>query len=126
MNAWLHDQGKYFGCRHVASINSLICFAQKHGTAFVRLGVLLIACLCFGTLLVSHLAPAVAAIVASTLAFSVALSALIGKAKWTTFVTHEELGCRWKHMTAPMALASRVGVVGVAVHSPIIKTFRTL
>ena len=126
MNAWLHDQGQYFGRRHVAGINSLVGFAQKHGTAFVRLGVLLIACLCLGALLVSHLAPSVAAIVATTLAFSVALAALISQAKWTTLVTHEKVGCRWKHLAAPMALTSYVGVVGVAVHSPIIKTFLTL
>lgn len=126
MNARLHDQGQYFGRRHVTGINSLVGFAQKHGAAFVCLGVPLVACFGFCALIVSHLDPSIASVVAATLAFSVALAALIGKAKWTTFVPHEKVGCRWKHLAAPMALTSCVGVVGVAVHSPIIKTFHTL
>jgi hypothetical protein len=126
MNAWLHDKGQYLGSRHVAGINSLVGFAQKHGAAFVRFGVLLIACLCLGALLVSHLAPSITSVVAATLALFMALAALIGKAQRTAFVSHEEVGCCWQHLAAPMALASGVCVVGVAVHSPIIKTFRTL
>ena len=125
MNARLHDQSQYFGCRHVAGINSLVGFAQKHCAAFVSLGVALVACLCLGTLLVSHLPPSVAAIVAATLAFQMAFPALVGQAKRSASVAQKEVRRRWQHLVAPMALACRDGIVWVAVHAPIIKTFPT-
>lgn len=126
MNAWLHDQGQYLGRSHVAGINSLVGFAQKHGASFVRLGVPLVACLGFCALIVSHLEPSIASVVTATLAFFVAFAALISQSERTTLVPHEKVGCRWQHLTTSMALASGVCVVGVVVHSPIIKTFRTL
>lgn len=125
MNARLHNQGQYFGCCHVAGINSLVCFSQEYCAAFVRFGIALVACLCLGALLVSHLPPSVAAIVAATLAFTMAFPALVGQSKRSTFVAHKEVRRCLENLTAPIALASRECVVWVAVHAPIIKTFPT-
>jgi len=125
MNARLHDHGQDFFCRHVAGINSLIGFAKEYCAALVRLGVSLVASLCLGALLVSHLAPSITAIVAATLAFTMAFAALVGQAKRSAFVAHEKIGRCWQHLIASIALARGCCVVFVGVHSPIIKTFPT-
>jgi len=118
MNARLNNQCQNFCRCHVARVNPFIRFAKKYGAAFIRFTIFLVACFCFGALLVSHLAPSVAAIVSATFAFTVAFAALVGQAKRSGLVTQKEVSRCRQNLLAPVTLPGIGGVVCVNVHCP--------